>query len=466
MTQPSLKWRDRASMTEAMLPDDIVTAFKSGFRGNLIGPADAEYDAARRLWNAGIDRYPGLIARCADTQDVAAAVRLARRHRIPLAIKGGGHGVTGWALCDGGLVIDMSAMNRVVMHPETGMVVAGAGARVGDLSTVTSAFGRAVPMGAHSRVGIAGLTSGGGIGWLSRRYGLACDNLMSCEIVTADGASIVADAQANPDLFWGVRGGAGNFGVMTTLVFQSHPVDRVLGGIVLFPRSEATNVLRQYRAFMQTAPDTLTAYAALMSTPDGVPAVAVMVCHCGSPEDAMRDVAPIRAFATPLVDMIAPMPFDVMQRIADAGSPDGFRNRIQSALMPELTDGAIAQLVGHAERAPSPFCMTLVQCLGGAIARTPLDATAFPHRHAAYNIGIEARWTDAEDDATYAAWTAAFADALRPYSAATQLVNFLGDDSADAICNAFGPHYGRLQQLKRQYDPTNLFLRCANIRPG
>lgn len=460
MTMNPLHRRDGSILNE-----NLVQAFKSGFPGRIISPADTEYDAVCRLWNAGVSKRPGLIAHCTSAADVVHAVKFARQYDVQLAIRGGGHGVAGWALCEGGLVLDMSGMKDVVIEPGSHVVHAQAGALVGDVSTVASAHGLAVPMGANSKVGIAGLTLGGGVGWLTRKYGLACDNLLSCEVVTADGTLLTVDAQTHADLFWGLRGGAGNFGIVTSLRFQARPVNEVVGGFMMFAREEAIPVLRQYRAFMTSAPDELTVYAALMSSPEGVPGIALMLCHCGTHTEAVRSIDALRAFGTPLMERVGPMPFDAMQRIADAGAPNGFHNYLRSTVMPALTDDAIELLVEQANRSPSPYCMTLVQRLGGAMARVRNDATAFPHRDAMYNVGIEARWMDPEDRGVFVTWASDFFEALRPYSGNTSLVNFLGDEDAESVRRAFGANHARLATLKTKYDPANVFNLNPNIQP-
>jgi FAD/FMN-containing dehydrogenase len=447
-----------------IIGDAVVEPFKSGFHGEVLLPREAGYDAARRLWNARIDRQPGLIARCVDVPDVARAVMFARENDVLVAVKGGGHGVAGWAICDDGIVIDLSMMNSVSVDPELRTVRAQAGALLGDVDRETSKYGLAVPTGVHPKVGIAGLTLGGGGGWLTRKYGYTCDNLLACEVITADGRIVAADEHTNSDLFWGLRGGGGNLGIVTSLLFQAHPVSTVLGGIVIYSRDQAGAVLRNYRDFMATAPDELTASAGLI-TAEGVPVIAVMICYCGDVDEGARVLKPLRDFGKPVADMIAPMPFSAIQTIAADANPDGIHNYWQSTVMDTLCDEAIEMIVEHSDRSESPLSLTLIQAIGGAVARVDAGATAFPHRQARYNVGIEAKWVEAAVSKKHIAWATGFSDAIRPYSGNASLVNFLGESNPDIVRRAFGSNYARMVELKTKYDPTNLFSLNQNVEP-
>ena len=297
----------------ARVASSIIDEFAAGLAGRAIRPSDAEYDAARRIWNAAIDRYPGLIVRCLGAADVIQAVKFARTNDLLVAVRGGGHNVAGRALCDKGIVIDLSLMRGVLVDPKTGTVQVQGGATLGDLDRETHLHGLAVPMGVVSKTGVAGLTLGGGVGWLVRKHGLSCDNVIAFEVVTADGVLLTASAEEHLDLFWALRGGGGNFGIVTSFRFQAHPIATVLGGLIAHPRDQAGEVLRHYRDFMATAPEELTAYAGLVTTPDGLPAVLVIACWCGDLAEGERVLAPLRAFGSPLLDTVQRLPFPAMQ---------------------------------------------------------------------------------------------------------------------------------------------------------
>src|SRR5438270_10994246 len=307
MKTPKLKSRTGAALDRA-----TIEAFRRGFCGQALLPGDAGYDSARRIWNASIDKHPGLIARCSDAADVVRAVKFSCANNLLVAVKSGGHNVAGRALCDDGIVIDLSAMNRVSVDPERRTVRVQAGALLGDVDRETHAHGLAVPTGVVSKTGIAGLTLGGGGGWLVRKYGLTFGNVLSCEVVTAEGEIVTADAGTNADLFWGLRGGGGNFGIVTSLLYQAHPVSTVLGGVIAYARDQAAAMLHYYRDFMPAAPDELTAYAGLISMPDGTPAVGVMACYCGDLTEGERILNPPHAFGSPLFDAIRPMAFPLL----------------------------------------------------------------------------------------------------------------------------------------------------------
>jgi hypothetical protein len=443
----------------------IVQTFINAFGGQALLPGSAGYDPARRLWNASVNKYPGLIARCSSTADVVHAVKFARSHNLIAAIKGGGHNVAGRALCDDGIVIDLSPMNGISVDPVSRTVHVQAGALLGDVDRETHLHGLAVPAGVMSKTGIAGLTLGGGVGWLVRKYGLTCDNLLACEVVTAEGEIVAADAVTNPDLFWGLRGGGGNFGVVTSFRFQAHPVSAVLGGVIVYARDQAASVFRFYRDFMETAPEELTAYAGLISAPDGTPAVAMMACYCGDPEEGERVMKPLRTIAPPIFEAIQVMPFPVMQKLADESNPDGIHNYWRSIFLQELSDEAIDLIIEHGDKAESPLSHVLVQIFNGAVRRIDNAGTAFAHRSAGFNIGIETKWIDPEESPKHIAWTRAFSDALEPYSIHSCLVNFLGDEGTDAVRAAFGSNYERLVELKTKYDPTNFFSLNPNVKP-
>lgn len=456
-----------ASADGARIAPDAIKAFRSAFRGETISPGEAPYERARRIWNASIDKRPGLIARCAGVADVIAAVNFARDNGIVVAIRGGGHNVGGRALCDRGLVIDLSGMKGIHVDPGTRRARVQAGATLGDVDRETHVFGMAVPAGVVSKTGIAGLTLGGGVGWLVRKYGLTCDNVLSFDVVLADGTPVVASATENADLFWALRGGGGNFGVVTSFEYRVHPVSTILGGLIVHPRESAADVLRFYRDFVESAPEELTAYSVLLTTPDGAPAVAMAACYCGELTQGERALEPMRTFGKPLLDAIQPMPFPRMQSLLDDAFPDGNQNYWKSAFLAKLGDEAIGAIVDHANRAPSPLTAIAVEYYGGVASRVGVSETAFAHRAAEYDIGVLAQWTDAADSKRNIEWTRSLSGALQPMATGAHLLNFLGDDEDHTtIRAAFGPNYEQLRIVKKKYDPRNFFRVNQNIEPA
>ena len=446
--------------------DDRIERFRTAFRGELIQPGDAGYETARKIWNASIDKHPGIIARCSGVADVVAAVNFARENELLVAVRGGGHNVAGRALCDDGIVIDLSGMKGIRVDARHRTATVQGGATLGDVDRETHVFGLAVPAGVVSKTGIAGLALGGGVGWLVRKYGLTCDNVISFDIVTADGKARVASASDNDDLFWALRGGGGNFGVVTSFEFRAHPVSTVLGGLIIYPRDQAGDVFRFFRDFTQSAPRELTAYAALMHTPDGIPAIAVIACYCGDVTEGEEVLKPLRAFNSPLADMIQPMPFPQMQTLLDGAFPDGIQNYWKSTFLRELSDDAIGVLVEHANRATSPLASVAVEYYGGAAGQVGVSETAFAQRQAQYSVGILAEWTDTGESQRHVKWARDLSDSLSPFSSGGYLLNFLGEEGEDTIRAAFGPNYDRLMAVKKKYDPNNFFRLNQNIKPA
>src|SRR4051812_17776756 len=444
----------------------ILEGFRSALRGAVIGDGDAEYNTARKIWNGSVDKRPALIARCSGLADVIAAVRFARENGLLVAIRGGGHNVGGRALCDSGLVIDLTRMKGIHVDPKARRARVQPGVLLGELDRETHVFGLAAAMGVVSKTGVAGLTLGGGVGWLSRKYGLACDNVISFEIVTADGEALQVSADEHPDLFWALRGGGGNFGVVTSFEYRLHPVKMVLGGLVVHSRDSARGLLRFYRTFTESAPDEFAAYAALLHTPDGMPVAAIVACYCGDLAEGERLISPLRSSGKPLMDAIQPMPFPVMQTVFDAAVPDGNQNYWKSAFLRELSDDAIDVIVSHANQATSPMTAVLVEQYGGAASRIGKSETAFAQRHAEYDLGMLSQWADRADSERHIAWTREFADAIAPFRSGDYLLNFLGDESDDTIRAAFGSNYARLVEVKTKYDPTNFFRVNQNVQPG
>jgi len=442
-----------------------IEAFRRGFCGQVLLPEDTGYDSARRIWNASIDKHPGLIARCSEAADVVRAVKFSRANNLLVAVKSGGHNVAGRALCDDGIVIDLSATNRVSVDAELRAVRVQAGALLGDVDRETNPHGLVVPTGVVSKTGIAGLTLGGGTGWLARKYGLTCDNVVSCEVVTAEGDLVTANNEINADLFWGLRGGGGNFGIVTSFLYRAHPVSTVLGGVIAYTRDQAAALLRYYRDFMPAAPDELTAYAGLISMPDGTPAVGVMACYCDDLTEGERVLKPLRAFGSPVFDAIQPTSFPTMQKLVDEMSPDSTHNYWRSTFIRDFSDEVIDLIIEHGNRMESRLSRIVIQFFGGAAGRVAPADTAFAQRQAEYNVGIETQWTDAAESEKHIGWTRTLSDALRPYSSNGYLLNFIGDEEPDTIRAAFGSNYARLVELKTKYDPTNFFSLNQNVAP-
>jgi FAD/FMN-containing dehydrogenase len=443
---------------------DTVDTLAADFAGEVIVPGDAGYDSARRIWNASIDKRPGAIARCSGVADVVRSVKFARANNLLVSVRGGGHNVAGRALCDDGIVIDLSAMRGVVVDPQSRTVRVQGGATLADVDRETHAYGLAVPTGTVSRTGIAGLTLGGGVGWLVRKYGLTCDNLLSCEVVTAEGKLVTASETTNPDLFWGLRGGGGNFGIVTSFLFRTHPVSTVLSGLILYPRSQASAVLNQYRAFMTTAPEELTAYGALIWTPEGTPVVGIAGCYCGELAEGERVLRPLRAFGSPVLDAIQPMPFPAMQKLLEGAFPDGTYNYWKSTFLKAISDEAIDVIIDHGNQAQSPLSGIVIEFYGGAATRVKVGDTAFAQRQAEYNIVIAAQWRDAAENDQHIGWAHRLWGALKPYSSGGQVLTLTSDVSEEAMRAGFGSNYARLVELKTKYDPTNFFSRNQHTK--
>ncbi|HEU4324165.1 MAG TPA: FAD-binding oxidoreductase [Roseiflexaceae bacterium] len=458
----------------AELDEATVQKFRAGLRGALLRPGDTQYDTARLLWNGLVERRPALIVRCAGTADVIHSLAFARRHALPLTVRGGGNNVTGRALCDNGLTLDVSLMKGVRVDPAGRSVRLEAGLTWGELDHETQAFGLATT-GAHiSTTGVVGVTLGGGYGWLMRKYGLAADNLVSADLVTADGRLLYASAESQPDLLWALRGGGGNFGVVTSAEYRLHPVGPlVFGGMAFYAAERTAEVLRFYRELTRRAPDELTVLATLCTAPPapfvpaelrGAPVAALAVCHCGSPEAAQRDLAPLRALG-PLVDRIGPIPYTRLQRLFDAAGVFGRCVHVRSDHLAALNDDLIDTVAQHFAGITSPLSVVMISALGGAVARVDEHATAFGHRRTAYDIAITAMWTDPRETVLHRGWADQLWEELRPHSTGVY-VNELGDEGEERLRAAYHPaSFARLAALKQRYDPDNLFRPSQNIRP-
>lgn len=449
--------------TDAMLSETVVATWRENLRGELLCPDDVGYDEARSLWNARFDKRPALIVRCADAADVIQSVNFARTHGIPVAVRGGGHNVAGNGACDGGLLLDMSRMKNVQVDPLNCIAHAEPGLTWGEFDRATQAHGLATTGGICSQAGIAGVTLGGGFGWLMRKYGLALDNLLSLDIVCADGELRTASATENADLFFGVRGTHSNLGIVTSLQYQLYPVGpTVLAGMVLHPLAKGKEVLRFYRDYTSQAPEDLSAWAALLCAPDGSPMVAILACYIGKQGDNF--VRPLKEYGPPLMDMIQPMSYINAQSLVDESFPKGRHNYWKSQLLRELSDDVIDVLVEGFQVAASPYTSILIEQLGGAMSRVSRAHTAFPHRDAAYDVVIMPMWTEVAESAHHMQWANELWDALEPSSSGDVYVNYLSNEGEARIKAAYGNNYEQLVALKHKYDPMNLFCFNQNIK--
>jgi FAD/FMN-containing dehydrogenase len=472
MPDPQVKTRSGGT---TRVPPRAFDAFTAAFRGQLLLPDTSGYDAARGIWNAMIDRRPALIARCGTAGDVALAVHLAGAHDVLVSVRGGGHNIAGNAVCDGGLMIDLSAMNSVAVDVSARLARVGPGATLGDVDRATQAHGLALPVGINSTTGIAGLTLGGGFGWLSRSLGLTIDNLVSADVVTADGAMVRASESEHPDLFWGIRGGGGNFGIVTSFEFRLHPVGpEVLSGLVIHPLDEAPKVLRFYREFLKRTPDQFVCWFVLRKAPPlpflapewhGREILALAVCYAGAIADGERVAKPLRDFGHPIADVVQPHPYTAWQAVLDPLLTPGMRNYWKSHDFHEVSDGLIDVLVEHARRIPDPQTEIAVAQLGGAVSRVPAGATAYAHRDAQFVMNVHGRWEDPAKDATCIGWARQLFEAATPFATGGVYVNFLTQDEQGRVPAAYGGNYARLVALKRKYDPGNLFRVNQNIGP-
>ena len=448
------------------MSEALSSELRPSFEGRLIGPADADYDEVRKVWNGMIDKRPALIAQCAGTPDVVAAVNFAHEKGLVLAVRGGGHNVSGNAMCDDGIVIDLRPMKNVSVDTDRRIARAEGGLTWGEYDNETQRHGLASPGGAVSTTGIGGLTLGGGFGWLSRSYGLVCDNVVSAEVVTADGEVLTASADENPDLFWAIRGGGGNFGVVTRFDYRLQEVGELYAGLVLYPRSKAPEFMRMYAGWTAGAPDELSSMAAFMSTPDGDPVVGVFCVYNGSADEGEQALAPLRAFGPPLLDDVGSKPYTDVQQALNDGFPAGNRNYWKSSYLSAIDDACVDILVEHAEKAPSSMCVVGVEhMIGGAVARIGADDNAFGSRHAEYNLLILGMSDDPGIDGAVKDWARGFWKAVEPFSTGVY-VNYMDHDESARIGEAYGSeHYARLVELKKRYDPDNLFRLNQNIAP-
>jgi FAD/FMN-containing dehydrogenase len=462
---------------ETFLTEEGVNNLKGMIQGDVLLPSHEDYDQARKIWNGMIDKRPAFIVRCTGPADVIDAVKFARTHDLLVSVRSGGHNVSGKALCDDGMVIDLSSMKGIRVDPNSGTARAQAGVTLGELDRETQVFGLAVPAGIVTTTGIAGLTLGGGIGWISRKYGLTCDNLISVDIVTAEGEYLTANKTENEDLFWGLRGGGGNFGIVTSFEYKLQSIGPiVLGGMLLHPMEDAPEFLRFYRDFIADAPDELAAAPILRLAPPapflpqeihGKPVVGVIVLHSGSIEEAESLIEPLRHYGTPLIDGISPKPFRVLQSLLDASARPGLNYYVKSEFLPALSDEIIDTIVDHASQITSPQSVIAGFHLGGAVSRFEEDATAYSHRDAAYSLIINCAWIEPAESEQHIQWTRTFWKALQPFSIGGAYVNFQShDEGEDRVKATYGKaKYERLSALKQKYDSLNFFRLNQNITP-
>jgi len=451
-----------------MVPPPAVQKFRESLRGQSFCPGEPGYDAARTIPNAMIDRRPAIIARCAGAADVIACVRFAREHDVLVSVRGGGHSVAGKSVCDGGLMIDLSAMKGMRVDPARRTARAEAGLKLGEFDRETQAFGLATTLGVVPTTGISGLTLGGGFGNLMAKHGLALDNVISVDVVTADGRLLTAHAQENEDLFWGVRGSSGNLGVVTSLEYRLHKVGPVLGGAVLHPVSKTKDVLFFCREFAQKVPDEVVIQGGAFTTPDGAPVFGVAACYCGSAlSEGEKVLQPLRKFGPPIADMISPMTYVQMQSFFEPFFPPGRYTYVKSNFLRTLSDEAITTIATWAGKSPSPYTFApFFEHWHGAVSRVGVTETAFPHRQHSWNLFAWSVWADPADSAKNIQWTRDCWEAIRPFLVSGSYVNYVSDEGDVFARAAYGPNYDRLVMLKRKYDPGNFFRMNHNIKPS
>ena len=453
-----------------------IDNFKANFRGEVLLRGDAAYDEVRQIWNAMIDRKPALITRCKSAEDVIRAVRFARESDVIVSVRGGGHNIAGNAVCDEGLMIDLSLMKRVQVDTARRRATVEAGCTLADFDAAAQVHGLATPLGINSTTGVAGLTLGGGFGWLSRKYGMTVDNLLAVEIVTADGRQVRASPSENADLFWGVRGGGGNFGVVTSFEFQLHPIGpNVLSGLIVFPFDQAKAVLTQFARFTEEMPDELNVWMVTRKAPPlpflpaevhGKEIVALAVCYAGDPKKGESLIAPLRGFGKAHGEHIGVQPYSAWQQAFDPLLTKGARNYWKSHNFSQLGDGAIDTIIQYAGTLPSPQCEIFIAALGGQTARIAPEATAYSCRDAKYVMNVHGRWESSADDERCITWAREFFSKSKPFASDGVYINFLTQEESDRVAFAYGPTYKRLVDLKKKYDPTNFFRMNQNIKPS
>ncbi len=473
MTELSIRTLNSSTRT---ISPDALAAFRGRMRGPVALPGEDGYDAARTIWNAMIDRSPALVARCLGAADVINAVKLARDENLLAAVRGGGHNIAGNAVCDGGLLIDLSLMKSVRVDPASRTARVEPGATLADFDREAQAFALATPLGINSTTGVAGLTLGGGFGWTTHKFGLTIDNLISADVVTADGKLVRASETENPDLFWALRGGGGNFGIVTSFEFKLHPLGpQVLSGLVVHPFEKAGALLPEFGRIVKEAPDELAVWAVMRKAPPlpflpvewhGKEVLIFAACYAGDMKEGEEALKPLRALGDPIADVISPHPFAGWQTAFDPLLTPGARNYWKSHDFADLPDAAIKVIVDAAGTLPSPECEVFIGHVGGAMTRVPPNATAWPNRDAHFIMNVHTRWRDKADDSACVAWARRFFDTAAPFAMGSVYVNFMPEDENDRIEKAYGANYRRLAEIKRRYDPDNLFRVNQNIGPS
>jgi FAD/FMN-containing dehydrogenase len=449
---------------------------KGKIKGRIILPADRGFDEARQIWNAMIDRRPAVIVQAAAADDVAPAIAFAREKGLEISIRGAGHNIAGNALCNDGLTIDFSSMKQVRVDAGKKRAYVNPGATLADLDAATQPQGLVVPVGINSTTGIAGLTLGGGFGWLTRKYGMTIDNLVGADVITADGKKLRASESENPDLFWAIRGGGGNFGVITQFEFQLFPVGpKIVAGLIVFPFAQAKQVLSRYRQFADTAPEELNVWVVLRKAPPlpflpenvhGKEVVVLPIFYCGAVADAEKLIAPLRAFGDPHGEHIGAQPYVEWQKAFDPLLTPGARNYWKSHNFTELSDGALNSIIEFAGKLPSPQCEIFIGLIAGAPNRIAPEAMAYGHRDAKFVLNVHGRWDEAKDDQKCIAWAREFFKASAPYASAGAYINFMTEEEGDRVAAAYGSNYKRLMEIKKRYDPGNVFHLNQNIKPA
>ncbi|MGD8727536.1 MAG: FAD-binding oxidoreductase [Gemmatimonadales bacterium] len=457
------------------IAQEAVDTLTAGLRGALLTAGTPGYDEARTIWNAMIDRKPALIVECAGAADVAKAVTFAGDHGLLVSVRSGGHNIAGSAVCDGGMMISLATMKSIRVDPAARRAWVEPGNTLGDVDTETQQYALAVPVGINSTTGIAGLTLGGGFGWLSRKHGLTIDSLVSADVVTPAGELVRASATENTELFWGIRGGGGNFGIVTAFEFELHPVGpEVLSGLIVHPFKDAKNVLQYYREFCATAPEELTVWVVMRKAPPlpflpedvhGTEVLILATLYAGDMADGEKALAPLREFGNPIADVVSPHPFTGFQAAFDPLLTPGSRNYWKSHDFLELSDGLVDTLLAAVEDLPDPQCEVFIAHMGGATNRIPADATAYSHRDAQFIMNVHGRWDDAGRDERCIGWCRELFDAATPFATGGVYVNFMTEEETERVKSAYGDSYERLVKLKQTYDPTNMLRLNQNVKP-
>ena len=457
------------------IPKETTEKLRSKVKGRIVLPGDPNYDEVRKIWNAMIDRRPAVIVQCAEADDVSYAISFARENGLDISIRGAGHNIAGNALCDNGVMIDFSTMRDVRVDTGKRCAYVEPGATLADFDEAVQAHALATPVGINSTTGISGLTLGGGFGWLTRKYGMTIDNLVSADVITADGKKIRASENENADMFWAIRGGGGNFGVVTQYEFKLHPVGpEILAGLLVFPFEQAKQVLTQYREFVESAPEELSVWAVLRKAPPlpflpevvhGKEVVLLAIFYTGDITQGKKLIEPLRSFGAPHGEHIGAQPYTEWQRAFDPLLTPGARNYWKSHNFKYLSDDALNSMIEFAGKLPTPQCEIFIGLIAGAANHVPTDAMAYAHRDAKFVLNVHGRWDEAAEDERCIAWARAFFEASAPYSSAGVYVNFMTEDESDRVTAAYGANYARLLQIKKEYDPENVFHLNQNIKP-